>query len=109
MNPKYKTHYCVRNWPDYERGLRARGDVTIWFSDEAVAAWTPPPVTSFSVGGKAGVGWLQPAVKLQSSCSSEGHSSVTMFLPAAVCISTVRVLMARAKSLRAASGVRSSR
>ncbi len=43
VNPKYKTRYRVRNWPDYERGLRSRGDVTIWFSDEAVAAWSPPP------------------------------------------------------------------
>ncbi len=43
VNPKYKTRYRVQNWPEYERGLRARGDVTIWFSDEAVAAWTPPP------------------------------------------------------------------
>ncbi len=43
VNRKYKTKYRIRNWPEYERGLRARGDVTIWFSDEAVAAWTPPP------------------------------------------------------------------
>ena len=43
VNPKYKTRYRVRNWSDYERGLRSRGDVTMWFSDEAVAAWTPPP------------------------------------------------------------------
>ncbi len=43
VNPKYKTRYRVRNWPDYERGLRSRGDVTMWFSDEAVAAWTPLP------------------------------------------------------------------
>jgi len=42
VNRKYKTRYRVRNWPDYERSLRSRGDVTIWFSDEAVAAWTPP-------------------------------------------------------------------
>ncbi len=42
VNPKYKTRYRVQNWPEYERGLRARGDVTLWFSDEAVAAWTPP-------------------------------------------------------------------
>ena len=42
VNPKYKTRYRVQNWPEYERGLRSRGDVTIWFSDEAVAAWTPP-------------------------------------------------------------------
>ncbi len=43
VNRKYKTHYRVQNWPEYERGLRARGDVTIWFSDEALAAWTAAP------------------------------------------------------------------
>ena len=39
---KYKTKYRVRNWRKYERGLRSRGDVTIWLSQEAIAAWTPP-------------------------------------------------------------------
>ena len=43
VHPKYKTEYRVENWPEYEAGLRARGDVTIWFSEEAVRAWTPPP------------------------------------------------------------------
>jgi len=43
VNRKYKTRYRVGNWPEYERGLRARGDVTIWFSDEAIAAWIPHP------------------------------------------------------------------
>ncbi len=42
VNPKYKTRYRVQNWPAYERGLKARGDITLWFSDEAVVAWTPP-------------------------------------------------------------------
>lgn len=43
VHPKYKTSYRVENWPEYEAGLRARGDVTIWFSEDAVRAWTPPP------------------------------------------------------------------
>ena len=42
VNRKYKTKYRIRNWADYERGLRSRGDVTIWLSEEAIAAWTPP-------------------------------------------------------------------
>ena len=28
VNPKYKKRYRVGNWQAYERGLRARGDVT---------------------------------------------------------------------------------
>ena len=40
-NPKYKTAYRVRNWPEYEKSIRDRGEVTIWFSPEAIEAWTP--------------------------------------------------------------------
>ena len=42
VNRKYKTKYRIRNWREYERGLRSRGDVTIWLSEEATAAWIPP-------------------------------------------------------------------
>ena len=42
VNRKYKTKYRVQNWREYERALRSRGDVTIWLSEEAIAAWTPP-------------------------------------------------------------------
>ena len=39
VNRNYKTKYRIRNWREYERGLRNRGDVTIWLSEEAIAAW----------------------------------------------------------------------
>ena len=42
VNLNYKTKYRVGNWREDERGLRNRGDVTIWFSADAVGAWTPP-------------------------------------------------------------------
>ncbi len=42
VNRKYKTKYRVTNWREYERGLRRRGNITVWFSDEAREAWTPP-------------------------------------------------------------------
>ena len=32
----------VRNWAQYETGLRWRGDVTIWLSDEAIKSWKAP-------------------------------------------------------------------
>ena len=41
VHPKYKIKYRVKNWREYERGLRDRGDVTIWFSQEAAAKWIP--------------------------------------------------------------------
>jgi hypothetical protein len=34
-----KVWYRVRNWRDYEAGLRRRGSLTIWFTEEAVKVW----------------------------------------------------------------------
>jgi heme-degrading monooxygenase HmoA len=34
-----RARYKVTNWSAYEAGLRRRGSLTIWFSEEAVAAW----------------------------------------------------------------------
>ena len=36
----YKTKYRVANWPADNRALVRRGDVTVWLSSEAIAAWT---------------------------------------------------------------------
>ena len=41
VHPKYKTKYRVRNWASYERALIGRGNVTIWLSRAAIAAWKP--------------------------------------------------------------------
>ena len=41
VHPTYKTKYRVANWPAYNRALVRRGDVTVWLSSEAIAAWTP--------------------------------------------------------------------
>jgi hypothetical protein len=43
--------YKVTNWKAYEAGLRQRGSLTIWFSEEAVAAWQAAPQTT--PGGQA--------------------------------------------------------
>ena len=37
-----KQKYHVRNWREYEAGLRKRGDLTLWLSEEAIAAWRAP-------------------------------------------------------------------
>lgn len=41
-HPKYKTAYRVNNWPEYDRALRHRGDITLWINQAAIEAWTPP-------------------------------------------------------------------
>ena len=33
----------VTNWADYDASLRQRGSLTVWFTDEAVAAWRAAP------------------------------------------------------------------
>jgi hypothetical protein len=41
-HPKYKTAYRVENWRAYDQALRNRGDITLWISQDALDAWTPP-------------------------------------------------------------------
>src|SRR3954466_5079438 len=33
----------VTNWREYDAGLRQRGSLTVWFTDEAVQAWQAEP------------------------------------------------------------------
>jgi hypothetical protein len=37
-----KSRYRIRNWPEYEVGLRNRGDLTVWLSDATLDAWRAP-------------------------------------------------------------------
>ncbi len=37
--PRRKTIYHIRNWSAYDRALVRRGSLTIWISEEALAAW----------------------------------------------------------------------
>uniref|UniRef100_E6QV05 Transposase DDE domain-containing protein n=1 Tax=mine drainage metagenome TaxID=410659 RepID=E6QV05_9ZZZZ len=39
--PKMK--YQVRNWAEYDAGLRRRGSLTLWITDEAMADWQAAP------------------------------------------------------------------
>ena len=37
-----KARYRVTNWPEYDAALLRRGSVTVWLTEEAVAAWHAP-------------------------------------------------------------------
>ena len=37
-----KAKYRVTNWPKYDAALVRRGNLTVWFTEEAVAAWHAP-------------------------------------------------------------------
>ena len=51
--PKQKRK--VTNWAAYDAGLRQRGSLTVWFSDEAIAAWRAAPRTT-----RGGQAWYSP-------------------------------------------------
>ncbi|MEA2772742.1 MAG: hypothetical protein QOD93_5704 [Acetobacteraceae bacterium] len=42
--PKQKRK--VTNWAAHDAGLRQRGSLTVWFTDEAIAAWRAAPRTT---------------------------------------------------------------
>src|SRR3990170_2560009 len=41
-----KQRYRVTNWAEYDAALRQRGSLTVWFSEEAIAAWRAEPHTT---------------------------------------------------------------
>jgi Transposase DDE domain len=41
-----KPRYRVTNWSEYDAALRQRGSLTVWFTEEAIAAWRAEPRTT---------------------------------------------------------------
>src|SRR3954462_598883 len=41
-----KQKHKVTNWREYDASLRQRGSLTIWFTDQAIAAWRAAPRTT---------------------------------------------------------------
>jgi hypothetical protein len=41
-----KQRYRVTNWAEYDAALRQRGSLTVWFTEEAIAAWQAEPRTT---------------------------------------------------------------
>jgi hypothetical protein len=41
-----RQRYRVPNWAEYDVSLRQRGSLTVWFSEEAIAAWRAEPRTT---------------------------------------------------------------
>src|SRR6187431_3530699 len=50
-----KQRHRVTNWAEYDASLRQRGSLTIWFTDEAIAAWRAVPRTT-----RGGQPWYSP-------------------------------------------------
>ena len=41
-----RQQHRVKNWAEYDAGLRARGSLTVWFTAEAIEAWRAAPRTT---------------------------------------------------------------
>ena len=39
-----RARYRVTNWPDYDAALVRRGSLTLWVTEEALAAWHAPAI-----------------------------------------------------------------
>jgi hypothetical protein len=50
-----KQRHKVTNWRAYDASLRRRGSLTVWFTDEAIAAWRAAPRTT-----RGGQPWYSP-------------------------------------------------
>jgi Transposase DDE domain len=50
-----RQRHKVTNWPEYEASLRQRGSLTVWFTEEAIAAWAAEPRTT-----RGGQPWYSP-------------------------------------------------
>ncbi len=50
-----RQRHKVTNWPAYDASLRQRGDLTVWFNEEAIEAWAAELRTS-----RGGQAWYSP-------------------------------------------------
>ena len=50
-----KQRHRVTNWRAYDASLRQRGSLTVWFTEEAIAAWRAEPRTT-----RGGQPWYSP-------------------------------------------------
>jgi len=44
--------YKTTNWPEYEAGLRQRGSLTVWISEDEIKGWGPPKRRQRKPGGQ---------------------------------------------------------
>src|SRR6185503_2767519 len=50
-----RQRHKVTNWPAYDASLRQRGSLTVWVTEEAIAAWAAEPRTT-----RGGQPWYSP-------------------------------------------------
>ena len=56
-----KVKYRLTNWPEYDAALIRRGSLTVWMTEEAIAAWQAPAT------GKRGGQPIYSAITIETS------------------------------------------
>jgi Transposase DDE domain len=56
-----KAEYRVSNWPEYDAALVKRGSLTVWMTEEAIAAWQAP------ASGRRGGQPIYSAIAIETS------------------------------------------
>ena len=59
-----KSPYRIRNWAEYEAGLRSRGDLTVWLSEDTTNSWREPPSGALVHGSELSSGSPTPRAKV---------------------------------------------
>src|SRR5271165_5237809 len=74
-----KARYRVTNWPEYDAALVRRGSLTLWFTEEAVAAWRAPAT------GKRGGQPIYSATAIETGLALRLCSTSRCVKPKACC------------------------
>src|SRR6187200_3520916 len=56
----------VTNWPAYDASLRQRGSLTVWFTEDVIAAWRAEPRTTRGGQGRYSALAIRTALTLRA-------------------------------------------
>jgi hypothetical protein len=110
-----KQRYRVTNWAKYDAALRQRGSLTVWFTEEAIAAWNAEPRTTRGGQSRYSVLALKTALTLRAVFrlalrQTEGLiGSILRLLGIDLAIPDHSTLSRRAETLKVPIPCRSSR
>jgi hypothetical protein len=110
-----KQRYRVTNWAKYDAALRQRGSLTVWFTEEAIAAWNAEPRTTRGGQSRYSVLAIKTALTLQAVFrlalrQTEGLiGSILRLLGIDLAIPDHSTLSRRAETLKVPIPCRSSR
>jgi hypothetical protein len=91
VHPRYRTKYRVKNWPDYDRALVARGDINLWITPEALEAWRPAHTGSRGAQPKFSNVAIETALTLRSApCHDLRHIPFEFSTPRVVDLPAAR-------------------